>query len=222
MADSPYPELKKTHTMAHVGRPFTDYKPPAGGAGVGRHRGVRPLPRPGLGARARRLRRSRRSSARRPAARTRRTELGVLGAAPGDAARRRRRARAARSPSGPVRTQRHGSPLSRLDLAGVDGRPDPRVARSAGELGPAHRHGTTRSAGRADRERSGRVLRAAGRGHVHDDQPLRDARRPAAPLLAPSIDPRVLDLGAGGAPWAIAVLDANARSDRRRQRSCRA
>ncbi|MEM1335903.1 MAG: hypothetical protein AAGG08_20840, partial [Actinomycetota bacterium] len=29
MADSPYPELKKTHTMAHVGRPFTDYKPPA-------------------------------------------------------------------------------------------------------------------------------------------------------------------------------------------------
>ena len=29
MADSPYPELKKTHTMAHVGRPWTDYKPPA-------------------------------------------------------------------------------------------------------------------------------------------------------------------------------------------------
>ncbi len=29
MADSPYPELKKTHTMAHVGRPYTDYKPPA-------------------------------------------------------------------------------------------------------------------------------------------------------------------------------------------------
>ena len=27
--DSPYPELKKTHTMAHVGRPFTDVKPPA-------------------------------------------------------------------------------------------------------------------------------------------------------------------------------------------------
>ena len=27
--DAPYPELKKTHTMAHVGRPFTDYKPPA-------------------------------------------------------------------------------------------------------------------------------------------------------------------------------------------------
>ena len=26
--DAPYPELKKTHTMAHVGRPFTDYKPP--------------------------------------------------------------------------------------------------------------------------------------------------------------------------------------------------
>jgi len=29
MADSPYPELKKTHTMAHTGRPYTDYKPPA-------------------------------------------------------------------------------------------------------------------------------------------------------------------------------------------------
>lgn len=28
MADSPYPELKKTHTMAHVGRPYTDHKPP--------------------------------------------------------------------------------------------------------------------------------------------------------------------------------------------------
>lgn len=27
--DAPYPELKKTHTMARVGRPFTDYKPPA-------------------------------------------------------------------------------------------------------------------------------------------------------------------------------------------------
>ncbi len=26
--DAPYPELKKTHTMAHVGRPWTDYKPP--------------------------------------------------------------------------------------------------------------------------------------------------------------------------------------------------
>lgn len=26
--DAPYPELKKTHTMAHVGRPFTDVKPP--------------------------------------------------------------------------------------------------------------------------------------------------------------------------------------------------
>lgn len=29
MVDSPYPELKKTHTMARVGRPYTDYKPPA-------------------------------------------------------------------------------------------------------------------------------------------------------------------------------------------------
>jgi SAM-dependent methyltransferase len=26
--DPPYPELKKTHTMAHTGRPFTDHKPP--------------------------------------------------------------------------------------------------------------------------------------------------------------------------------------------------
>lgn len=26
--DAPYPELKKTHTMAHTGRPCTDYKPP--------------------------------------------------------------------------------------------------------------------------------------------------------------------------------------------------
>lgn len=28
MADSPYPELKKTHTMAHTGRPWRDHKPP--------------------------------------------------------------------------------------------------------------------------------------------------------------------------------------------------
>jgi SAM-dependent methyltransferase len=28
-ADAPYPELKKTHTMARRGRPWTDYKPPA-------------------------------------------------------------------------------------------------------------------------------------------------------------------------------------------------
>jgi ubiquinone/menaquinone biosynthesis C-methylase UbiE len=27
--DAPYPQLKKTHTMAHAGRPWTDYKPPA-------------------------------------------------------------------------------------------------------------------------------------------------------------------------------------------------
>ena len=26
--DAPYPELKKTHTMARKGRPWTDYKPP--------------------------------------------------------------------------------------------------------------------------------------------------------------------------------------------------
>ena len=30
-ADSPYPELKKTHTMAHTGRPWKDYKPPPSG-----------------------------------------------------------------------------------------------------------------------------------------------------------------------------------------------
>ena len=29
MADSPYPQLKKTHTMAHTGRPWRDFKPPA-------------------------------------------------------------------------------------------------------------------------------------------------------------------------------------------------
>ena len=28
MRDAPYPELKKTHTMAHTGRPWTDFKPP--------------------------------------------------------------------------------------------------------------------------------------------------------------------------------------------------
>ena len=28
MADSPYPELKKTHTAAHTGTPWRDYKPP--------------------------------------------------------------------------------------------------------------------------------------------------------------------------------------------------
>ena len=27
--DAPYPELKKAHTMAHTGRPFADFKPPA-------------------------------------------------------------------------------------------------------------------------------------------------------------------------------------------------
>ena len=27
--DSPYPQLKKSHTMAHTGRPWTDHKPPA-------------------------------------------------------------------------------------------------------------------------------------------------------------------------------------------------
>lgn len=30
-ADSPYPEIKKSHTMAHTGRPWRDYKPPPSG-----------------------------------------------------------------------------------------------------------------------------------------------------------------------------------------------
>lgn len=30
-ADSPYPEMKKRHTMAHTGRPWRDYKPPPSG-----------------------------------------------------------------------------------------------------------------------------------------------------------------------------------------------
>jgi ubiquinone/menaquinone biosynthesis C-methylase UbiE len=30
-ADPPYPELKKSHTMAHAGRPWRDYKPPPSG-----------------------------------------------------------------------------------------------------------------------------------------------------------------------------------------------
>lgn len=30
-ADPPYPELKKSHTMAHSGRPWRDYKPPPSG-----------------------------------------------------------------------------------------------------------------------------------------------------------------------------------------------
>ena len=31
MADSPYPEIKKSHTMARQGRPWSDYKPPPSG-----------------------------------------------------------------------------------------------------------------------------------------------------------------------------------------------
>ena len=30
-ADAPYPEIKKSHTMAHIGRPWRDYKPPPSG-----------------------------------------------------------------------------------------------------------------------------------------------------------------------------------------------
>lgn len=30
-SDAPYPELKKTHTMAHTGRPWRDFKPPPSG-----------------------------------------------------------------------------------------------------------------------------------------------------------------------------------------------
>ena len=31
-ADAPYPEIKKSHTMAHAGRPWRDYKPPPSGS----------------------------------------------------------------------------------------------------------------------------------------------------------------------------------------------
>ncbi len=38
--DSPYPELKKGHTMAHTGRPWRDYKPPPSGPVWGIIQGV--------------------------------------------------------------------------------------------------------------------------------------------------------------------------------------
>lgn len=40
MADSPYPELKKSHTMAHAGRPWRDHKPPPSGPVWGIIQGV--------------------------------------------------------------------------------------------------------------------------------------------------------------------------------------
>ena len=215
MADSPYPELKKTHTMAHAARPWRDHKPPPSAPvwaiiqGFGSywvlaaalHLGVfdglartGPAPTDALAA-----------------------ELDVSGFhlthlldalvtygfldQPGNVydAHRDRRA------------------LPVLGRGGVDGRPRPRGARPPRQLDRARRHDPPRPRRAPHRGRPGGVLRPARDGDVPD---------PAARRLLPRCDGRLVPASGPARPRrrgrAGAVGDRRAaavgRVDRGRQR----
>ncbi len=207
MVDSPFPELKKTHTMAHVGRPWTDYKPPSSAPvwdvidGYGRfHVLVAALELGVFEA----VERHGRATGRQLAA-----ELGVS-AAHLDALfdgivamgfMERRDDGVELNDTARRYLLRDGA-ASMVDLVPVS-------------PGPLDNWRTI-----ADTVRRGRPANPV------DDDPaafyvplvegtfttiLRCARRADLQLRYTALDsPRVLDLGAGGAPWSIAVLTANA------------
>ena len=167
--DAPYPELKKTHTVAHVGRPFTDYKPPA----------AAPVPRAARRLGARRVR----GSGRRPG-RHRLNSRGAgraarpSGTASGGAARLGGGPRPSRPGGGHIHTQRRGPALPARRRGRLDGRAHTRRSRPARELDPPGRHGALGPARHPDRRRPGRFLRPAGGGHVHHHVALRHPSRP--------------------------------------------
>ena len=141
--DAPYPELKKRHTMPRTGRPYSRLQAARRGAGVGRDRGARSLPRAARGDRARRVRRAarRRAVDRRRCARR---AARCVGAAPRVVARRCHRARAARQGPRRLRAQRHRQALPRQRRPGLHGRSDRGRPRPARQLDPARRHGAPR------------------------------------------------------------------------------
>ncbi len=165
--DAPYPQLKQTHTMAHTGRPWTDFKPPAAAPvwaaidGFARYSvlcaalqldifdtlgDLGPATADDLADR-----------------------LSVSAAASAHAARQRGRARPARPVRRRLRAQRHGPALPRQRRSGMHGRPRGRRPGTVGELVAAGRHGAPWATGTADRGRPGIVLHPPRRGHVHHD-----------------------------------------------------
>lgn len=208
--DSPYPELKKTHTMARTGRPWTDHKPPAAAPvwavieGYGRfHVLVSALE---LGA-FEVLDRLGPATAEQLAA-----EVGVsaphlrtlLGGVVATGLLDHRHGRFELNDTARRYLLRDG-PASMADLVPV----------SPGPLDNWRRLAET-------------VSRGAPAEPIDDDPagfyvPLvegtfttinRCAMRADRQLRYSALDrPKVLDLGAGGAPWAVAVLTANAGAD---------
>ena len=209
MADSPYPELKKTHTMARdrVGRGGPQAA--AAGAGVGDHPGLRQLLDAGGGARPRRVRRAlqRTRAGSRPrlspstSTRHRRHLAHLLDALVAARLPRpgRRSSRAdRRPPSGTCARDGAASMAASCAVA-----PGPHA-----QLGAARRHGAHGRAGRARSRTTPRLLRPARHGHVPDPAPRVATRADMQVGYSRLAGLRVLDLGAGGAPWTIAVLSS--------------
>ncbi len=216
--DPPYPELKKTHTMAHGGRPWTDHKPPPAAPVWAVIQGLGSLLR----------------AASPPSSSTCSTRCATLGPSPveplADRARRVRYRTWRSLLDGVValglldqyRDVYELNDTARRYLvtrrSGLHGRPGARGARTR----------TTNWTHLADTVRHGRPT------HPIEDDPAafyvplvegtfttmwRTATRADLKIGYSRLGaPRVLDLGAGGAPWAIAVLQACPEAHRGRQR----
>jgi hypothetical protein len=204
--DAPYPELKKTHTMARRGRPWRDYKPPPSGPvwaviqGVGSYWMLVAA-----------------------------IELGVFDGIE----------RLGPTTIGPLAEALDVSPVhlqhlcdAMVSFGFLDQVDEVYELTETAERylctnGPAsmaalvrvapgpianweqpRRHHPQRAGRLADRGRPGRVLRTARAGDVPDAAARRRTARAAARVAAPP-GLRVLDLGAGRAPWAIAVLESS-------------
>ena len=214
-ADSPYPELKKTHTMAHTGRPWRDYKPPPSAPVWAIIQGVRIVL--GAGRRRSTWACSTASSARSDDVRTRwPSDLGVA-PTPAHLLRHAGDVRLPRSGRRRVRADRDGRAVPVHRRRRVDGRAGARGARADSRTGDSwptpcapvtwrSRSRTIRppSTGRSSRRRSPRSCgprpdSGCGSGW---------ARRPGCGCST-SVP--------GRAPWAIAMLEQSPGHGRRQR-----
>jgi hypothetical protein len=216
--DAPYPELKKTHTMARRGPAVARLQAAAVGPGVGGDPGRRLVLDARRRDRARRVRRDR--AARSHHDRSARRGARRVARAPAAPVRRDGVVRVPRPGRRGVRAHRDRRALPVHQRSRLHGRAGARGTRTDRQLGAAGRHHPQRCRRLADRGRPGRVLRTARAGDVPDAAARRRtagaAARVAAPRRAARARPRC-GPGAVGDRRARVV----ARLDRRRQRPAR-
>ncbi len=209
MADSPYPELKKTHTMAHTGRPWRDHKPPPPRRCGRSSRASAPTGcwwRRSSSACSTRSARPGRPPADAPSP----PSSAPSGAAPRPPARRARRHRVPRPASAAVlRAHRDRRALPVPRRGGVDGRAGGRRARPARQL---DRRSPTRSA-RACRRRRSRTT------PPRSTRPLVTATFPTQ--LPRRHPPRRACIGSATPPGAAGARPRRRRGRRGRSPCCR-